>query len=255
MAAKQHEDLTCIFIKPHYLSNKPERVYVIGDIHGCLEELSLLVEWLYQTEKITLQDQLIFIGDYINKGSASREVVDLLLQIQRDFPHSIFIKGNHEEMLLSYFGFSDSAKSMFLKNGGDLTLASYSVNLQACLEEQLSSFPISHIEFYRSLYDLVVSDRHIFVHAGLSPLRDINKQVSSEIYWIRQEFISNIHNFNRVVVFGHTPLKDVLFDLPYKIGIDTGLVYGNMLSCIELSQGRLLQIRAGKKKIVEKLYA
>ena len=65
------------------------------------------------------------------------------------------------------------------------------------------------------------------------------------MYWIRDEFIANVHHFDKVVVFGHTPFQDLLIDLPYKIGIDTGLVYGNALTCIELNSEQVFQLASG----------
>jgi serine/threonine protein phosphatase 1 len=87
------------------------------------------------------------------------------------------------------------------------------------------------------------------VHAGLNPLRDVRSQLNEDIFWIRDEFIQNIHNFGRIVVFGHTPYEDVLVHPPYKIGIDTGLVYGNLLSVVELTKQSVLQIKRGTTEV------
>jgi serine/threonine protein phosphatase 1 len=89
----------------------------------------------------------------------------------------------------------------------------------------------------------------VFVHAGVSPARSFDDQSEEDLMWIRQEFVQSEHNLGKTVVFGHTPFEDVLLNLPYKIGIDTGLVYGNKLSAVELVHGELLQIDRGDSSV------
>ena len=88
------------------------------------------------------------------------------------------------------------------------------------------------------------------VHAGLNPLRELKAQNDRDVFWIRDEFIANIHQFNHLIVFGHTPHQEVLVHLPYKVGIDTGLVFGNKLTCLEVLSGKTYQIARGKKEVI-----
>jgi serine/threonine protein phosphatase 1 len=90
------------------------------------------------------------------------------------------------------------------------------------------------------------------VHAGIHPNKPLDQQLEEEMLWIRDEFILNRHSLPFTVLFGHTPQEKVLFHLPYKVGLDTGLVYGNLLSCLELKEKTLFQIARGKKKVTEK---
>ena len=87
------------------------------------------------------------------------------------------------------------------------------------------------------------------VHAGINPSKSLAKQTDSDLLWIRDEFIHNPHRLPYTVLFGHTPRNSVLFDLPYKIGLDTGLVYGNKLSCLEIVERVLFQIGRGQKDV------
>ena len=94
-----------------------------------------------------------------------------------------------------------------------------------------------------------VMEPFICVHAGINPSKPLAKQTDVDLLWIRDEFIHNPHRFPYTVIFGHTPRNAVLFDLPYKIGLDTGLVYGNKLSCLEIVEKVLYQITRGQKDI------
>src|SRR6185295_17593571 len=87
-----------------------------------------------------------------------------------------------------------------------------------------------------------VVDPYVFVHAGISPLHSLEEQREEDLLWIRDEFIRNRHRLAKTVIFGHTPQREVLWHLPYKIGLDTGCVYGNKLSCLDLTSGVLLQV-------------
>lgn len=229
---------------------KPQgRLYAIGDIHGCLEELGLMIEFLKSSEKLGQQDQLVFIGDYVDRGPESKQVVQYLVDLSAEFPKTVFLKGNHEDMLLSYLGIEGDTGIYYLQNGGRETLLSYGVKEDAPPSELLAAIPESHLRFYRSLDRYAVTDSCVFVHAGLNPLVKLEDQIDDDIFWIRDEFIMNIHHFNKLVVFGHTPFEDVLVHAPYKLGIDTGLVFGHRLSCVEFSCGHLMQIERSKREL------
>ncbi len=90
---------------------------------------------------------------------------------------------------------------------------------------------------------------YLFVHAGVMPARQLEEQSVEDLLWIRQEFIFSPHELGQTVLFGHTPMREVMVDLPYKIGIDTGLVYGNKLTCIELIEGTLFQVARGSRQV------
>lgn len=226
-----------------------ERLFAIGDIHGCVSELQTLLKFLEVDEKLSTNDQLIFIGDYIDRGPDSRAVIDLLLDFRKRFPETIFLKGNHEDMLLHHCGLPGTNGDVYIKNGGGPTLKSYSIPELAPAAEVLSGIPQDHIEFYKGLDSLIQCGDFLFAHAGLNPRRGIRRQVAEDLYWIREGFLEETHSFGKPVVFGHTPHAEVIFDLPWKIGIDTGLVYGNMLTCIDLWTRRLLQVPRQSTKV------
>ena len=112
------------------------RCYVIGDIHGCVRELACLIENL----PLKPQDKLVFLGDYIDRGPDSRGVVSYLLELQEERSYDpVFLKGNHEDMLLSYLGLAGQHGDMFFYNGGQATLASYGLSSQDLSSETILS--------------------------------------------------------------------------------------------------------------------
>ena len=201
------------------------KIFAIGDIHGSFDRLQELMQ------KIPIDfatDTLVFIGDYIDRGPGTVEVVDYLLDLKRRVPEIIFLKGNHEDMLEKYLDGTD--RFTYLLNGGQNTLDSY-----LSKTNRTDSFPIptEHLEFFRSLRLYYETAGYIFVHAGLRPKVPLASQEPQDLLWIRDKFIYSKYNFGKPVVFGHTPLEKPLVERN-KIGIDTGAVYGNALTCVQL---------------------
>jgi serine/threonine protein phosphatase 1 len=222
------------------------RSYVIGDIHGCLDELRCLIEGL----PLESGDRLVFLGDYIDRGPDSKGVVTYVLELQkRNDLELVFLKGNHEDMFMAYLGLPGEHGDMFLYNGGAATLNSYGINSKnASLDEINDQIPRRHFEFFENLKAYFVMEPFLCVHAGIHPFKRWEDQTETELLWIRNEFIYNSHGLPYTVLFGHTPQPSVLFDLPYKVGLDTGLVFGNRLSCLEVTEKVLFQVTRGKKE-------
>ena len=179
------------------------RCYVIGDIHGCLDELRYLVEGL----PLESGDRLVFLGDYVDRGPNSKGVLTYVLQLQqRGDLELICLKGNHEDMFLAYLGLAGQHGDMFLYNGGYATLISYGVNSkQSSLDEITSHIPPDHLEFLKNLRMYFVMEPFICVHAGINPSKPLAKQTDVDLLWIRDEFIHNPHRLPYTVIFGHTP--------------------------------------------------
>jgi serine/threonine protein phosphatase 1 len=202
-----------------------ERTFAVGDIHGCLDKLISLMGIIDIDPK---KDTLLFIGDYIDRGTQSKEVVDYLINLARRHSSVIFLKGNHERMLERYLDGTD--RFNFLVNGGQATLDSY---LKDHSDAEQSLIPTAHLDFFDNLRLYHETEEYIFVHAGLKPNVPLEEQSEWDMLWIRDEFIYSDFDFGKRVIFGHTPFREPLI-LDNKIGIDTGAVYGNMLSCVEL---------------------
>jgi serine/threonine protein phosphatase 1 len=201
------------------------KIFAIGDIHGCFDKLRALIS---QLEINNSTDTLIFLGDYIDRGPQSVDVVDYLLHLSQKGLKTVLLKGNHEAMFLDYL--SGKNKLTFLANGGCATLDNYMQNMNRSLN---AIIPPSHIDFLQSLHLYYETEAYIFVHAGLAPGVPLDQQQEIDLLWIRDRFINAICNFGKKVIFGHTPFKEP-FITKNKIGIDTGAVYGNKLTCVEL---------------------
>ncbi|MGB5421826.1 MAG: metallophosphoesterase family protein [Desulfobacterales bacterium] len=204
-----------------------ERIYAVGDIHGCYDKLMALME---KMDIDFESDTLVFLGDYIDRGPQSFEVVAYLADLKQRYANTIFLKGNHEEMLEKYLSGED--RITYLVNGGQQTLESY---MNRPRPEGEPAIPSTHLEFFKSLRIYHETQNYIFVHAGLKNKVPLEKQKTEDLLWIRRRFIESKYDYGKMVVFGHTPLHEPLL-LPNKIGIDTGAVYGNRLTCVRLPE-------------------
>ncbi|MEW6664364.1 MAG: metallophosphoesterase [Thermodesulfobacteriota bacterium] len=200
------------------------RIFIIGDIHGCLGMLERLmgrIDW--RPDK----DRLIFLGDYIDRGEDSRGVIDFILKMTRISQGVECILGNHEASFLDFLSGQDMRT--FLANGGAPTLQSY----RSIGWEKGSVIPQEHLAFLKSLRPWVELEDYYVVHAGLRPGVALEVQDPEDLVWIRDPFIYSEHDFGKRVIFGHTPFSEPLI-MANKIGLDTGAVYGNRLTCLEL---------------------
>ena len=220
------------------------RLYAIGDIHGCADELEAILKAIAPKQG----DTVVFVGDYVDRGPASCDVIELALELERTKAETVFLKGNHEDMLLSFLGLPGRYGESFLFNGGVTTMESYGLK-EDDLPVAIHHLPPRHVDFYKRLSVSYLRPPYFFVHAGISPLLQLEEQQTEDMLWIRQDFIFSPHRIDATVVFGHTPMRGVMIDLPYKLGIDTGLVYGGKLTCVEFTEGALYQVDRGSRHV------
>ena len=217
------------------------RLLAIGDIHGCYDKLvELLNKVNYQPGK----DQLVLLGDYIDRGPKSRETIDLVIELVNN--GAIALKGNHEDMLINALDDVNSCE-LWLYNGGKKTLRSYHISGgygNIPWHEQPRRIPQKHLDFIRNLPISHETDEYIFVHAGL-PLyaTKVEEAEHHDLMWVRDEWLTREYK-GKVVVFGHTPTftiqghkKPEPWFGKNKIDIDTGAIYskyGGKLTCLQL---------------------
>jgi len=212
------------------------KIFAIADIHGCFDQLRRLIKSLAIDQQC---DTLVFIGDYIDRGSSAKEVVEYLIGLKRKFKNIVFLMGNHEQMFLNYL--AGIEEKIYLQNGGAATLSSYGISRFFMPQARKAAVPPGHLLFYKSLLPYYETNDYIFVHAGLMPGLSLDEQTVDDMLWIRQEFINSDYDFGKPVIFGHTPFSSPLI-MPNKIGIDTGAFSGGYLTCVELPAVKFHQV-------------
>ena len=212
------------------------RLYAIGDIHGRLDLLECLLGLIDEDRKgreRAAVTTFVFLGDYVDRGPDSKGVVARLLQGFTENVTPIFLKGNHEDLLLSFNG-DPSPSLSWLRNGGDFTLLSYGVavdsvqnamrgdreGLAEAARQFRAALPASHLRFFEGLQLFCRFGDYYFVHAGVRPKVPIDSQSEEDLLWIRGEFLNWTKDFEAVVVHGHTPARFPQV-LPNRIGLDT----------------------------------
>ena len=204
----------------------------MGDIHGRADLLQkILREVLPQMPPAT---RPVFLGDYIDRGPKSAQVVEALIELSSMEPCPVFLLGNHERMLLD--AWRGYRPGLFLNNGGYETMQSYGL-----ASREIEFIPSRHLNFLQNLPLYWQSRDHIFVHAGLAPGIPLEKQEEKDLIWIREKFFGSDYDFGKVVVFGHTPFPQPLVKQNL-IGIDTGAVYGRRLTCLKLPEMEFIAI-------------
>lgn len=210
------------------------RTIVIGDIHGCYNELKDLITTL-EAEGAYKRgvDKLVFLGDYIDRGKDSRLVIKFIRDLQEHNDNVIALMGNHEDMLLKYLNGTDNN---WLFNGYVSTMDSYKG-----FEKQFKS----DVQWMRTL-KLYHEDKHcIYVHAGIDTKKSMKKQKKDTLLWVREPFIYEAKKYHKKVIFGHTPTMNLTGeDRPVRtyannICVDTGCVYGGALTALIIDDGEL----------------
>lgn len=212
------------------------RIFAIGDIHGCLENLQRLIRVIDADPR---SDTLVFLGDFIDRAPGGREVVDYVLALKKEYGKVICLSGNHESMFLRYL--DGKEEDLYLANGGGMTLQAYGISGWDAPLVRKGKIPREHLRFFQSLLPYYETDQYIFVHAGLLPGLPLADQDIQDLHWIRQTFIESGYDFGKRVIFGHTHFTTPLVT-GNKIGIDTGAVYGGKLTCVELPALKFYQV-------------
>jgi serine/threonine protein phosphatase 1 len=217
------------------------KLYAIGDIHGCFEPLKLLVENKMQPEK---QDKIIILGDFIDRGPQSKDVVDYLIQLRSSGFDVTLLKGNHEAMLLDAIKGEDSLHR-WLYYGGEATLKSFGVKHPS----ELNAF---YLDFFATLPSHCEIGKYLFVHAGFNDALANPFDDTHAMLWESQTRYSNPILASKTVVHGHRPLpldaciKQIL-QKNLVINIDTGCCYSDKtgfgkLTALEVFSKTILSI-------------
>lgn len=218
------------------------RIYAIGDIHGRADLLESIQQRIaIDQNNASVECLEIYLGDYIDRGPASKEVIDLLLKNNPASTPRIFLKGNHEATLLDFLEEPETLES-WRGFGGLETIHSYGVNVRGLYEmknykmpqaEFLKKLPEKHKNFYHDLRLSETLGDYFFVHAGVKPKIALDLQEEKDLIWIRGEFLNSRADHGKVIIHGHTPV-DAPEIWPNRINIDTGAYLTNKLTCLVL---------------------
>jgi len=219
------------------------KIYAIGDIHGCLEELKQILELI--DNQIEPEDEIVFLGDYVDRGPDSKGVIDLLIDRRdNDLHKHAFLRGNHEEMMIDYINSNGTDGYSWFQNGGFATIISYGWG---------DGIPDTHIYFLEDTKLLYRNGKYVFVHAGIDRRLPIEENTPQKLLWTRNNVdYKGSYPEDVFVVFGHTP-KELVNLGPNQVGIDTGCVFGNKLTCaiidIETNQIDYLFVESTKQRM------
>ena len=214
------------------------KIFVIGDIHGCGDKLRILLERLPFDAG---RDTLVCLGDYLDRGPDVKGVLDQLCRLRAEGVHLKALMGNHEYLLLEYHRSKDEVLLPYLRRlGMEKTLESYGGASLAQLGD-LAFMPGEHRDFLATLLPCWETDEYIFVHAGLRFEQPLSEQDISDLCEVREPFLSDERDYGKRIIFGHTPFVTPLVTAN-KIGIDTGAVYGNLLTAVELPSLRFYHV-------------
>ncbi len=215
-----------------------ERLFAVGDIHGCFNSLKILVEDVIHLQK---SDRIVFLGDYIDRGPKVKDVIDYILHLKEEGFDIITLMGNHEKMLLDAFT-EDRNIPLWLFNGGGETLFSFGLNSTVGLSNIYWNFFKGLILYYRY-------EEFIFVHAGFNDKIEDPFQDTYQMLWTRNESYINPFLHDKIIIHGHTPItfqkcNDIVKSYHRVFNVDTGCVFKDISGC-----GKLTAIELFSKKL------
>lgn len=242
---------------------KNTRIYTIADIHGCSELLLAMLDAIRQDAEPYANQRriLITLGDYIDRGPDSFNVIETLIRLPLPGFEAKHLKGNHEDLFIDFLK-NPIEGLTWLSNGGWATLLSYGFEVSDLPEslddlskiqlKLLERLPKEHVSFFKSLRLFYKIGDYYFVHAGIRPNIPLEKQKEEDLLWIRSEFINSREAFEKVIVHGHTISKEP-DEQPNRVGLDTGAFHTGVLTCMVLNatDRYFLQARTNGKAAIK----
>lgn len=209
-----------------------ERVIAIGDIHGEYKKLRNLLDQISPSS----EDRLIFLGDLIDRGPESYQVVEFINKLKQELPKTIILFGNHDAYVLSlmlgkFHRVNRTNSGYFWPDGGRQTMASY----------DRAGIPLTtHFQFFKAMRYTFQTDNYFFCHAGVKPGIPLDKQAEDTLIHITAPFLSSKMDFGKIVIHGHATVKhpDIR---PNRINIDTGACNGGPLTALALPSQKIWQ--------------
>jgi serine/threonine protein phosphatase 1 len=224
-------------------------IFAIGDIHGCIKQLVTLQDKIFNYPQYNKEeDLLLYLGDYIDRGPGSKDVINHILQLQTEGIKSIFLMGNHEQFMIDFLFNKINNLNNWIINGADQTFKSYDIEIAEFIKDGfeddnidklrnifLSKLTKEHVYFFNNLKLTYIMGDYLFVHAGINPEKSLSEQNKIDFLWSRSDqFFDKNFKFEKIIVHGHSPEKEVI-NFPYRINVDTGSFFSGKLSCVCLN--------------------
>jgi serine/threonine protein phosphatase 1 len=223
------------------------RIYAIGDVHGRADLLDRLISRIetHLRAHPVVRPIYLLVGDYIDRGPNSRQVVDMLISLSHS-RETVLLRGNHD-LFVKEFLLNPLSLREWSKLGGLETLMSYGLkpplNPDQSAQKELAdalnaALPMAHRHFFDSLRTSFSCGRYFFAHAGVRPGISLANQQDEDLMCIREDFLLHEGSFGKIVVHGHTPVREI--DIrPNRINIDTGAYATGRLSCLVMEKDHL----------------
>ena len=231
-----------------------KRLYAVGDIHGCDAELGALLALIEEdnARRARKPTFIVYLGDLIDRGPASRDVIRRLRTAPPRFASQHIIRGNHEEMMVRSLTGEPGLIADWLRHGGNACAASYGIDPSVLHDTDpdrlehvlLSHIPRDDIAFLAGAVDQVRFGDYLLVHAGIRPGIALSAQSGRDLRWIRDEFLSSEARHEAVIVHGHT-ITEQVDERANRIGIDTGAYRTGRLTALRIEDDERSYISAG----------
>jgi serine/threonine protein phosphatase 1 len=233
------------------------RAYAVGDIHGRLDLLDHLLQRIEadNASRPHARVTIVFLGDLIDRGPQSAQVVERLRRYRPNFAKTIFLMGNHEEVLLRILSGETSLLADWLRFGGAECARSYGIDPKQLetlgkasgLKLLHQAIPKEHAKFLASFVDTASFGSYLFVHAGIRPGVPLSHQQPQDLRWIRMPFLDDEADHGCVVVHGHT-ITEAVDERKNRIGVDTGAYRTGVLTALGVEANERWFLQTGSQK-------
>ena len=224
-------------------------LFAIGDIHGCLSQLTALHKNILTYDKFDPKnDLLIYLGDYIDRGKNPKEVINQIIKLKNNKIRIINLMGNHDELMIDFLFNKNNNIKNWLNFGADSTFRSYGIEIVEFIKDGFEDNVInklrdsvfekmdeSHLDFFKNLEISFSTEKYLFVHAGIDPQKKLIDQTKKDYLWSRSEnFFRKDFKAEKIIVHGHTPVENIVND-PFRINIDSGCYFSGKLTSVCLT--------------------